>query len=248
MDTGAGSLAIGELIGAAFFIVAVVAGCMGIIKPFQSQKITFMRDASFLTGAIMIITWIVYHQSIYWYHSVLLISYYLCYVSVVVFGAYSSNNNNEINDYNQKSEQISSKSIINEATHLLYKGGMYDGWKLYFYINCILSSKGNQPLKLTIPAKGFSVQSNMSDYNGQNHLGHIIKPMSPNSSRPSFHFDAISRSTSVNGSISSKTYRRPMTPRIGIRTSVFGAIEVRANFLLHRVSYYIHHYEAFKLN
>ncbi|KAG2200287.1 hypothetical protein INT47_000280 [Mucor saturninus] len=49
--------------------------------------------------------------------------------------------------------------------------------------------------------------------------------MSPNSSRPSFHFDAISRSTSVNGSISSKTYRRPMTPRIGIRTSVFGAIE-----------------------
>lgn len=123
MDTGAGSLAIGELIGAAFFIVAVVAGCMGIIKPFQSQKITFMRDASFLTGAIMIITWIVYHQGIYWYHSIILIAYYLCYVSVVVFGTYGKKTDDYINDYSQKPEQISAKSDIDETTHLLYQGG-----------------------------------------------------------------------------------------------------------------------------
>lgn len=122
MDTNAGSLAIGELIGAGFFIVAVVAGCMGIIKPFQSQKITFMRDASFLTGAIVIITWIVYHQGIYWYHSVLLIAYYLCYVSVVVFGTFDSGTNG-INDCRQKSEQVSPKNDIDEATHLLYQGG-----------------------------------------------------------------------------------------------------------------------------
>ncbi|KAG2237086.1 hypothetical protein INT48_004587 [Thamnidium elegans] len=176
MDTGAGSLAIGELIGAGFFIVAIVSGCMGIIKPFQSQKITFMRDASFLTGAIMIITWIVYHQHINWYHSIILIGYYLCYVSVVVFGAYSNSQDNVTIDCKCKSEQASSKTGgVDETTHLLG--------------------------------------------------GHIIRPISPNSSRPSLHFDAISRSTSVNGSIYSRTYRRPMTPRIGIRTSVFGAIE-----------------------
>lgn len=88
----------------------------------------------------------------------------------------------------------------------------------------------------------------MSEYNRRNHLGHIINPTSPNSFRHSFHNDAISRSTSVNGSISSKIYRRPMTPRIGIRTSVFGAIEVRVNFILHKVLYTVHHYEAFKFD
>jgi Ca2+/Na+ antiporter len=120
MDSDAGSLAIGELIGAAFFIVAIVSGSMGIIKPFQSQKITFMRDASFLTGAIMIITWIVYHQSIHWYHSILLICYYLCYVSVVVLDAY--NGSNDATLMQQKSEQVSSP-INDESAYLL--GGMH---------------------------------------------------------------------------------------------------------------------------
>lgn len=131
MDTGAGSLAIGELIGAGFFIVAIVSGCMGIIKPFQSQKITFMRDASFLTGAIMIITWIVYHQHINWYHSIILIGYYLCYVSVVVFGAYSNNQDNVTNDCKCKSEQVSSKAGVDETTHLLGGKDKYN----YIYIS-----------------------------------------------------------------------------------------------------------------
>lgn len=88
MNSGSGSLAIGELIGAAFFIVSVVSGCMGIIRPFRSKRITFMRDATFLTGAIMIMTWIVYHQRICWYHGLALICYYVTYVIVVVMGAY----------------------------------------------------------------------------------------------------------------------------------------------------------------
>jgi sodium/potassium/calcium exchanger 6 len=88
MNTGSGSLAIGELIGAAFFIVSVVSGSMGIIRPFRSKRITFMRDASFLTGAIMIMTWIVYHRRICWYHGLALIAYYFSYVFVVVVGAY----------------------------------------------------------------------------------------------------------------------------------------------------------------
>lgn len=88
MNSGSGSLAVGELIGAAFFIVAVVSGSMGIIRPFQSKRITFMRDATFLTGAIMIMSWIVYHRRICWYHGAILIAYYLTYVSIVAFGAY----------------------------------------------------------------------------------------------------------------------------------------------------------------
>jgi sodium/potassium/calcium exchanger 6 len=113
MDSNAGSLAIGELIGAAFFIVAVVSGCMGIIRSFQSQKITFMRDASFLTGAIIIVTWIVYHQRICWYHSVILICYYLTYVSTVVFSSYTTT---------PEDITIEQKIITDESTYLLHQG------------------------------------------------------------------------------------------------------------------------------
>jgi Ca2+/Na+ antiporter len=122
MDSGAGSLAIGELIGAAFFIVAIVSGCMGIIRPFQSQKITFRRDASFLTGAIMIITWIVYHQRIYWYHSVVLISYYICYVCVVVLGAYTGGNKDPTLSQNECKKD---DTVVDESTHLLYQAGLF---------------------------------------------------------------------------------------------------------------------------
>ncbi|CAO0802969.1 unnamed protein product [Mucor circinelloides] len=206
LDSGAGSMAIGELIGAAFFIVAIVSGCMGIIRPFQSQKITFTRDASFLTGAVAIMTWIVYHQQIHWYHSVILICYYLLYVSAVVFGAYSSSSN-------ISTDPLQENKLLHpdESTHLLHH-----------------SALRTKPPSLSIPDRGFSssVQSNLSELN---HVGHVIRPTSSlSSSRRSLYHSAIPRSASTNGSIMStttKTYRRPMTPRIGIRTSVFGAIE-----------------------
>lgn len=94
--------------------MAIVSGCMGIIRPFQSQKITFKRDATFLTGAIMIITWIAYHQRIYWYHSIVLISYYITYVCVVVLGASSSNNSS-----NNPTAAEFKDEIPHESTHLL---------------------------------------------------------------------------------------------------------------------------------
>jgi Ca2+/Na+ antiporter len=77
-----------------------------------------------LTGAIMIITYIVYHQRIYWYHSIILICYYLCYVLAVVLGAYSNNDGNKNLDIQQKTELLSSKDDMDEATYLLYQGGM----------------------------------------------------------------------------------------------------------------------------
>lgn len=124
MDSGAGSLAVGELIGAAFFIVAIVSGSMGIIRPFQSQKITFKRDASFLTGAIMIITWIVHHQRIYWYHSIILICYYLSYVSVVVLSAYINDNENT-SSVQTEFKKDGTTIAADESTHLLYQAGLF---------------------------------------------------------------------------------------------------------------------------
>ncbi|KAI8364672.1 Sodium/calcium exchanger protein-domain-containing protein [Radiomyces spectabilis] len=202
MNTGAGSLAIGELIGAAFFIVAIVSGCMGIIRPFKSKRITFMRDASFLTGAIVIMTWIVYQQRIHWYNGVTLIVYYLAYVSVVVFSTYPFSKPN-MEDIEQK---LPTEVVPNETSQLLGK-------------------HTTRPPRLSIPNDGFSYTN--TEYS--RHLGHIILPVSPKSTspRPSLHIDTINvpRSTSTHGSLSARPQRHPMTPRIGIRTSLFSAIE-----------------------
>jgi sodium/potassium/calcium exchanger 6 len=129
MNSGSGSLAIGELIGAAFFIVSVVSGCMGIIRPFRSKRITFMRDASFLTGAIMILTWIVYHQRICWYHGLMLVCYYITYVFVVVMGAYRFSGAETPALLEPKSimmERSATEELLSEASYLLQGIFIYD--------------------------------------------------------------------------------------------------------------------------
>ncbi|KAG1500047.1 hypothetical protein G6F47_005616 [Rhizopus delemar] len=194
MNSGSGSLAIGELIGAAFFIVSVVSGCMGIIRPFQSKRITFMRDASFLTGAIMMMTWIVYHRRICWYHGLLLITYYLLYVIVVVMSTFRFPGT-ETPAVPESKSIHTVQDLLTETSRLL--------------------SQEDPQRKL------------QREYPSQEHLGHIIKPVSSNSSylsrKSSFHSN-YPRTRSNSGSISSH-YRHPMSPRVGIRTSLFGAID-----------------------
>jgi hypothetical protein len=62
------------------------------------------------------------------------------------------------------------------------------------------------------------------------HLGHIIRPVSPKMMRRlSLRIDTNNLPTSdgLHAPISSKHYRPPLTPRVGIRPSIFGAIEFR---------------------
>ncbi|KAI8376246.1 Sodium/calcium exchanger protein-domain-containing protein [Radiomyces spectabilis] len=215
MNTGAGSMAIGELIGAAFFIVSVVSGCMGIIRPFKSKRITFMRDASFLTGAIMLLTWIVYHQRIYWYHGVALILYYLAYVFAVVFGAYRSADTEihpQLEPKSVASMHSTNEDLVSETSRLLASQG----------------KQGPKPPRLAIPDHGFL--NDPCSFNSEQHMGHIIRPVSLKSAsyRSSLHLDSmlnLPRTTSTNGSISSRLYRSPISPRVGIRASLFSAIE-----------------------
>lgn len=51
MSTHSGSLAVGELMGAAGFITAVVAGSMALVKPFKVAKKSFVRDVGFFAVA-----------------------------------------------------------------------------------------------------------------------------------------------------------------------------------------------------
>ena len=47
-----GSLAVGELIGAAAFITSVIAGTMALIRPFKVSKRLFLRDVAFFIVAV----------------------------------------------------------------------------------------------------------------------------------------------------------------------------------------------------
>ncbi|KAH9814134.1 Sodium/calcium exchanger protein-domain-containing protein [Melampsora americana] len=88
MKSGKGSLAIGELIGAASFIVSVVAGSMVLVCPFKVPRHSFLRDVGFFTFAIALMLYIIHDGRIVRWEATALILLYISYVFVVGFGTW----------------------------------------------------------------------------------------------------------------------------------------------------------------
>jgi sodium/potassium/calcium exchanger 6 len=88
LRTNAGSLAIGELLGAASFIVSCVVGSMCIIKPFRVNRGPFLRDIAFFTVAVTTLLFILYDGWIYAWEAALLVVLYLAYVFTVIVGSW----------------------------------------------------------------------------------------------------------------------------------------------------------------
>ncbi|KAG0176592.1 hypothetical protein DFQ29_005938 [Apophysomyces sp. BC1021] len=150
------------------------------------------------------LTWIAYHQQIHWYHGTILIIYYLAYVSSVVFSNYGLSQTGPFAEMEQKA---AAEELATESSALLGTKG-----------------RSIKPPRLSIPDHGFAVQPSYTEH----HLGNVIRPVSPNSlSRPSLRIDTMNMpaTSSTQGSFSARPTRHPMTPRVGIRTSLFGAIE-----------------------
>src|SRR5437762_1443906 len=78
-----GSLAIGELIGAASFITSVVAGSVAVVSPFRITKAPFLRDVTFFLLAICVVLAIIWDGKINLWESIILVLFYLIYVGVV---------------------------------------------------------------------------------------------------------------------------------------------------------------------
>ncbi|CAJ0754048.1 5376_t:CDS:10 [Entrophospora sp. SA101] len=93
---GYGSLAIGELLGAASFITFVVAGTMAVITPFHVTRLPFLRDLIFFTSAISFTLMIIYDGEIHLWEGIVLVLFYFTYVGAVLFVAwYEKNEKNE---------------------------------------------------------------------------------------------------------------------------------------------------------
>ncbi len=85
MSSHSGSLALGELIGAACFITTVVAGSMALVQPFQVARSSFIRDVSFfiLAGAFSMV--FLADGRLQLWECVVMICLYLGYVCLVMF-------------------------------------------------------------------------------------------------------------------------------------------------------------------
>ena len=88
LKAGSGSLAIGELIGAASFICSIVAGSMVLVKPFKVQRFNFFRDVGFFTLAVAFSIIILRDGRIHAWEANTMIALYFCYVALVAVGSW----------------------------------------------------------------------------------------------------------------------------------------------------------------
>ena len=83
MRSGSGSLAIGELIGAASFISAVVAGSMALVRPFTVARKSFIRDVGcFILATGFSMAFLADGRLQFW-ECVVMISFYGLYVLLI---------------------------------------------------------------------------------------------------------------------------------------------------------------------
>ncbi|CZT18068.1 related to sodium-calcium exchangers [Ramularia collo-cygni] len=84
MSTNSGSLAVGELFGAAGFITAVVAGSMALIRPFHVAKKSFVRDVGFFIVAAAFSMVFLLDGRLHFWECIAMVLYYIFYVAFVV--------------------------------------------------------------------------------------------------------------------------------------------------------------------
>ncbi|KAI1083252.1 hypothetical protein F5B20DRAFT_529276 [Whalleya microplaca] len=84
MGSNSGSMAVGELIGAAGFITSVVAGSMALVREFKVGTNTFVRDILFFVAAVSFAMGFLADGNLHLWECGVMIGFYLFYVIVVV--------------------------------------------------------------------------------------------------------------------------------------------------------------------
>ncbi|KAK4251895.1 Sodium/calcium exchanger protein-domain-containing protein [Corynascus novoguineensis] len=84
MGSNSGSMAVGELIGAAGFITAVVAGSMALVREFKVNRRPFVRDIVFFIVAVSFTMVFLADGELHLWECFTMIGFYLFYVAVVV--------------------------------------------------------------------------------------------------------------------------------------------------------------------
>ncbi|KAB8256497.1 Sodium/calcium exchanger protein-domain-containing protein [Aspergillus pseudonomiae] len=84
MKSNSGSLAIGELLGAASFITSVVAGSMALVRPFKVARRSFVRDVGYFIVAVSFSMLLLADGHLHAWESAAMVTLYCFYVVLVV--------------------------------------------------------------------------------------------------------------------------------------------------------------------
>ncbi|KAE8378233.1 Sodium/calcium exchanger protein-domain-containing protein [Aspergillus bertholletiae] len=84
MKSNSGSLAIGELLGAASFITSVVAGSMALVRPFKVARRSFVRDVGYFIVAVSFSMLLLADGRLHAWESAAMVALYFLYVVLVV--------------------------------------------------------------------------------------------------------------------------------------------------------------------
>ncbi|KAE8144777.1 sodium/calcium exchanger protein [Aspergillus avenaceus] len=84
MKSNSGSLAIGELLGAASFITSVVAGSMALVRPFKVARRSFVRDVGYFVVAVGFSMLLLADGRLHAWESAAMVGLYCFYVILVV--------------------------------------------------------------------------------------------------------------------------------------------------------------------
>ncbi|KAH8432576.1 sodium/calcium exchanger protein [Aspergillus melleus] len=84
MRSNSGSLAIGELLGAASFITSVVAGSMALVRPFKVARRSFVRDVGYFIVAVSFSMLLLADGRLHVWEAATMVGLYCFYVGLVV--------------------------------------------------------------------------------------------------------------------------------------------------------------------
>ncbi|CRK07375.1 hypothetical protein BN1708_017086, partial [Verticillium longisporum] len=84
MGSNSASMAVGELIGAASFITAVVAGSMALVREFKVGRRTYVRDICFFIVAVIFTMCFLADGHLHLWECIVMIVYYIFYVFTAI--------------------------------------------------------------------------------------------------------------------------------------------------------------------
>ena len=239
MRIGSGSLAVGELIGAASFITAVVTGSMAIVRPFKVARQSFLRDIIFFTVAVSFSMYFVSDGVLKIWECATMLAIYVIYVIfVMVWHWYNSRKRSVFltteRPYHLYAESGQDERLIVDEEIANYQSlsvqNYYDSTLAISPVTnsssqLLLSPNINPPARTSTPVTPISLtpewneQSEEQQEEAYGELNRIMRLRRIHKRNP--HYDLDSQ---IDSPVPSSGSRSPVIP---IRPSLFDALEFR---------------------
>jgi sodium/potassium/calcium exchanger 6 len=235
MRVGSGSLAIGELIGAASFITAVVTGSMAIVRPFKVLPYSFIRDAGFFLLAISFSMYFVSDRVLRLWECALMFAMYVVYVLIIVVWHWYDKRQREmqalletrIMNINQEegidSALLSPSQYSPARQRETYSPAWQTQNEMYVPDSPALdpNSRSSTPFSVR-SAPMWDEQTEEEQEEAFNELNRIMQMHRTHQRNPHFNLESQVRPVSSGHSSGSRS------PVIPIRNSLLNAIEIRS--------------------